>query len=320
MKEIFLKNKTRVAVIAALVVILIGCGIAYGVTSSQPDSPAIAQTEESGVSVNVTCEGWDEETSTPIVLAVYEGDIKETLLSTEEDVEVPEPITEISLIAGEDTELEEITEAGTYTLSIMGSPVLEDGTIFEVPEPQVIEYDGETEQMVSFELVVMDEEDITEEDIEAAEAAAAAVGANTSAVEAATSNTRSSAQSAQSSSSSKSSNSGSSSSSSKSSGSSSSSSSSSSSNKSSGSSSSSSGSSSSSSSSSSSHTHSWTYHEAVVSYYYQCNGCGAKFYDESSRTAHIKEGTINRTSCTSYKAVDYVVTKAYYSCSCGSTK
>ena len=75
--------------------------------------------------------------------------------------------------------------------------MLEDGTIFEVPDPQVIEYDGEKGQIVKFELIKKDASQVTEADIAAATAAATAVGADTGKVTNATNNTRNNASSAQ---------------------------------------------------------------------------------------------------------------------------
>lgn len=74
--------------------------------------------------------------------------------------------------------------------------------------------------------------------------------------------------------------------------------------------SSSSSSSNASSSSSSTHNHSWT----ITSAYYECKGCGAQFISGDELDAHLEEGTINRTTCTSYS------TKHNYACSCGATK
>lgn len=189
MAESIQSNKKRnliigIVVAIALVVIAIGVGLT---TCSNTGK----------LSVQVNAEGWNKDTSTPIVLAIYDGDVKEALLSTDENAEVPTSINEISLNAGEDTELEDITEAGTYTLSIVGSPVLEDGTIFNVPEPQVVEYDGEKGQVITFELTVKAAEDVTKADIAAATAAATAVGADAGKVTNATNNTRNNASSAQ---------------------------------------------------------------------------------------------------------------------------
>lgn len=316
MKVLAIKNiKYIIAAVVAL--LLVGGGIAYAVVSQQPAksgelvkiSPVVQTIEENGVLVNVQCEGWNADTSTPIVLAIYEGDVKDTLLSTDENVEVPDPINEISLNAGEDTKLEDITEAGTYTLSIVGSPVLEDGTIFEVPDPQVIEYDGEKGQIVKFELIKKDASQVTEADIAAATAAATAVGADTGKVTNATNNTRNNASSAQGGSiqqgqtsnqskpSGGSSNGGSTNTGSSSGG-----------------------------SSQPSHTHNWVaqtttvthpaeyktvHHPAVTQSYYVCNGCKAKFYDGGSLDAHLESGFVNHTDCTSYSTRQETIQAAY---------
>lgn len=329
MKEKILANKNKVIIGVVILVIIIGAVGAYLYISSQNDggnSATVETVEQEGVSVNVACEGWNKDTSTPIVLAIYEGDVKDTLLSTDENVEVPDPINEISLKAGEDTKLEDITEAGTYTLSIVGSPVLEDGTIFEVPDPQVIEYDGEKGQIVKFELIKKDASQVTEADIAAATAAATAVGADTGKVTNATNNTRNNASSAQGGSIQQ----GQTSNQSK-----------------------PSGGSSSGGSSQPSHTHNWVaqtttvthpaeyktvHHNAVTESCYVCNGCGAKFYDGGSLDAHLESGFVNHTDCTSYSTRQETIQAAYdeqvlvknawtetvttgYKCSgCGATK
>lgn len=205
MKYSITKNAKYIIIIAVVAIALIAGGVAYALMGQQPQEETpkateivkVEKVEQEGVSVNVACEGWNKDTSTPIVLAIYEGDVKDALLSTDGNVEIPTPINELSLNAGEDTKLEDIVEAGTYTLSIVGSPVLEDGTIFEVPDPQVINYDGENGQIVKFELVKKDASEVTEADIAAAAAAASAVGADTTKVNNATNNTRNNASSAQ---------------------------------------------------------------------------------------------------------------------------
>lgn len=200
MKEKLLKNKAKAITIAIAVIVLMGVGIAFAVTSQQPEGQAqspVETVEAEGVSVNVACKGWNADTSTPIVVAIYSGDVKDALLSTDENAEAPTALKEVSVNAGEDTKLEDIVDAGTYTLSIVGSPVLEDGTIFNVPDPQVVEYDGEHGQIVKFELTKKDASQVTEADIAAATAAASAVGVDTNKVTNATNNTRNAASNAQ---------------------------------------------------------------------------------------------------------------------------
>lgn len=197
MENFFTQNKKKIIIALSILIVLIIAIGAYIFWTSQENTTHVEKTDQIGISVNVACEGWNAETSTPIALAIYEGDVKETLLSTDENIEVPEPLKELSLKADEDTKIENIVDAGTYTLSIVGSPVLEDGTIFNVPDPQVVEYDGENGQIVKFELTKKDASEVTEADIAAATAAATAVGADTNKVTNATNNTRSQASNAQ---------------------------------------------------------------------------------------------------------------------------
>lgn len=347
MKSLAIKN-TKYIIAAVVALLLVSGGIAYAVVSQQPAksgelvkiSPVVQTIEENGVLVNVQCEGWNADTSTPIVLAIYEGDVKDTLLSTDENVEVPTPINEISLKAGEDTKLEDITEAGTYTLSIVGSPVLEDGTIFEVPDPQVIEYDGEKGQIVKFELIKKDASQVTEADIAAATAAATAVGADTGKVTNATNNTRNNASSAQGGSiqqgqsnnqskpsggSSSGGNAGGSTSGGTTSG------------GSTGSGSTSGGNTSGGSTEPSqpTHTHSYTIPitetttiPAVKETHYICNGCNAEFVSLAAADSHKKQAALSgNMQCTSNHSVIVVVEPAKeetvivgYKCSCGAIK
>lgn len=134
------------------------------------------QAEDATIHAKVNCDGWNQDTSTPIVLSIYQGDVKDTLTSTDENVTAPDPMAEKQMVAGEDTEITEITEKGTYTLAIVGSPILDDGTIFDLPEPQVIEYDGEHGASIEMTLTPKAAENVTEADIAAAQAAAVAAG------------------------------------------------------------------------------------------------------------------------------------------------
>ena len=136
------------------------------------------QAEDATIHAKVNCDGWNQDTSTPIVLSIYQGDVKDTLTSTDENVTAPDPMAEKQVVAGEDTEITEITEKGTYTLAIVGSPMLDDGTIFDLPEPQVIEYDGEHGASIEMTLTPKAAENVTEADIAAAQATAVAAGAD----------------------------------------------------------------------------------------------------------------------------------------------
>lgn len=179
------KRNTLIAAgcVAAAALIIAGSAFAYSSThqpepkqESEPAAAEVKQVEDPTIHAKVNCDGWNQDTSTPIVLSIYQGDVKDTLTSTDENVTAPEPMAEKQVVAGEDTEITEITEKGTYTLAIVGSPMLDDGTIFDLPEPQVIEYDGEHGASIEMTLTPKAAENVTEADIAAAQAAAVAAG------------------------------------------------------------------------------------------------------------------------------------------------
>ena len=169
--------------VAAAAIIIAGGAFAYSSThqpepkqESKPAAAEVKQAEDPTIHAKVNCDGWNQDTSTPIVLSIYQGDVKDTLTSTDENVTAPDPMAEKQVVAGEDNEITEITEKGTYTLAIVGSPMLDDGTIFDLPEPQVIEYDGEHGASIEMTLTPKAAENVTEADIAAAQAAAVAAG------------------------------------------------------------------------------------------------------------------------------------------------
>lgn len=168
--------------VAAAAIIIAGGAFAYSSThqpepkqEGEPAAAEVKQVEDPSIHAKVSCDGWNQDTSTPIVLSIYQGDVKDTLTSTDEDVTAPEPMAEKQVVAGEDTE---ITEKGTYTLAIVGSPMLDDGTLFNLPEPQVVEYDGEHGASIEMTLTPKAAESVTEADIAAAQATAVAAGAD----------------------------------------------------------------------------------------------------------------------------------------------
>ena len=169
--------------VAAAALIIAGSAFAYSSThqpepkqESEPAAAEVKQVEDPTIHAKVNCDGWNQDTSTPIVLSIYQGDVKDTLTSTDENVTAPEPMAEKQVVAGEDTEITEITEKGTYTLAIVGSPMLDDGTLFNLPEPQVVEYDGEHGASIEMTLTPKAAENVTEADIAAAQATAVAAG------------------------------------------------------------------------------------------------------------------------------------------------
>lgn len=175
--------------VAAAAIIIAGSAFIYSsskvepapIQSSSPvDATAVVEsTEDHQVSVKVNCDGWNQDTSTPIVVSVYEGDVKDTLTSTDENTVAPDPLFTKEVKAGEKTTVDEINSEGTFTLAITGSPMLEDGTIFNLPEPQVIEYDGEHGSTIEMTLTAKAADQVTEADIVAAQATAVAAGVDT---------------------------------------------------------------------------------------------------------------------------------------------
>lgn len=170
---------------AAAALIIAGSAFAYSSThqpepkqESESAAAEVKQVEDPTIHAKVNCDGWNQDTSTPIVLSIYQGDVKDTITSTDENVTAPDPMAEKQVVAGEDTEITEITEKGTYTLAIVGSPMLDDGTLFNLPEPQVVEYDGEHGASIEMTLTPKAAENVTEADIAAAQATAVAAGAD----------------------------------------------------------------------------------------------------------------------------------------------
>lgn len=173
------KRNALIAIGCVIAALLVAVGVyacanaSHQDQKSEPAAAEVKQAEDPTIHAKVNCDGWNQDTSTPIVLSIYQGDVKDTLTSTDENVTAPDPMAEKQVVTGEDTE---ITEKGTYTLAIVGSPMLDDGTIFDLPEPQVIEYDGEHGASIEMTLTPKAAENVTEADIAAAQAAAVAAG------------------------------------------------------------------------------------------------------------------------------------------------
>ena len=162
-----------------------------------PSTATVQQKEDGKVSVKVNCDGWNADTSTPIVVSVYSGDVKDTLTSTDENTVAPDPLFTKDVEAGVETDLDDIKDSGTYTIAVTGSPILDDGTIFDLPEPQVVDFDTAKGASVEITLIAKAADQVTEADIAAAQAAAVASGADAEKVTAKASNATNKAASAQ---------------------------------------------------------------------------------------------------------------------------
>lgn len=190
--------------VVAAAVIIAGGAFAYSQLTkpaepshTTPFTATVQQKEDGKVSVKVNCDGWNADTSTPIVVSVYSGDVKDTLTSTDENIVAPDPLFTKDVEAGVETDLDDIKDNGTYTIAVTGSPILDDGTIFDLPEPQVVDFDTAKGASVEITLIAKAADQVTEADIAAAQAAAVASGADAEKVSAKASNATNKAASAQ---------------------------------------------------------------------------------------------------------------------------
>lgn len=162
-------NKRRnilIGIIAAIVVIAaIAAGVYY--LSTKVGMP----------SAQVNAEGWNKDTSTPIELAIYQGDVKEAL-SDDDESNDPESYKELTIDANCKWDLTDITERGDYTLEVKATPILEDGTMFKLPEVQVIKLEG-NDVTATFDLEKLDLATASSEELEAVAQAAQDAAADT---------------------------------------------------------------------------------------------------------------------------------------------
>lgn len=190
--------------VVAAAVIIAGGAFAYSQLTkpaepshTTPSTATVQQKEDGKVSVKVNCDGWNADTSTPIVVSVYSGDVKDTITSTDENIVAPDPLFTKDVEAGVETDLDDIKDNGTYTIAVTGSPILDDGTIFDLPEPQVVDFDTAKGASVEITLIAKAADQVTEADIAAAQAAAVASGADAEKVSAKARNATNKAASAQ---------------------------------------------------------------------------------------------------------------------------
>lgn len=106
------------------------------------------------LNVTVNAEGYNADTSTPVEIAVYKDDVK-SLLEDEDESNDPEALTTFTGDANTAFEIAEASDKGTYTVVVKATPVLEDGTLFSIPETQVVEV-GSDDANVTFDLEVID--------------------------------------------------------------------------------------------------------------------------------------------------------------------
>lgn len=127
------------------------------------------------LNVTVNAEGYNADTSTPVEIAVYKDDVK-ALLEDEDETNDPEALTTFTGDANTSFEIAEASDKGTYTVVVKATPVLEDGTLFSIPEIQVVEV-GSDDAAATFDLEPIDlatasAEEVAEVTEQASEAAA----------------------------------------------------------------------------------------------------------------------------------------------------
>ena len=106
------------------------------------------------LTVSVNAEGYNADTSTPVEIAVYRDDVK-GLLEDEDGTNDPEALTTFTGDANTAFEIVEASDKGTYTVVVKATPILEDGTLFSIPEIQVVEV-GSDDASATFDLEAID--------------------------------------------------------------------------------------------------------------------------------------------------------------------
>lgn len=152
-------------------------------------------TRVGSLSVQVNAEGWNKDTSTPVEMALYQGDVKAALEDDDQNND-PDALTTVVMDANTAWGIDEVTDKGTYTIEVLATPILENGTLFKVPEIQVANLAGD-DVVATFDLEKLDLANASAEEVEAATEAAekaaqesgneAAVAAASTATKAATS-------------------------------------------------------------------------------------------------------------------------------------
>lgn len=127
------------------------------------------------LTVQVNAEGYNADTSTPVEIAVYKDDVK-GLLEDEDETNDPEALTTFTGDANTAFEIAEASDKGTYTVVVKATPVLEDGTLFSIPEIQVVEVGSDnadaTFDLEAIDLATASAEEVAEVTEQATEAAA----------------------------------------------------------------------------------------------------------------------------------------------------
>lgn len=167
-------KSTVKSIIACAASLALGCAL-FGCAPQQAQDDQQTEPEKQiGIKLNVTAEGWDADSSTPIV-AMFLPDTPEDDLVTadeatgedaqegKEDTSDVEPIYK-DLKANEDQVLE--LEEGSYNLSLI-SPVNSDGSIYTVPTETVVEASEITDDAEPIELELIPADQVASEQMQA---------------------------------------------------------------------------------------------------------------------------------------------------------
>ena len=129
----------------------------------------ISATRPGFATVYVEAEGYNSETSTPVELTIWEGDVTE-LINDSDKKNDPESKTKIIMDANCDWELTDL-EAGLYTVQVTAAPILEDGTIYKTTPATTMDYDGRAYRL-EFTLEKLDLATASADEVKAATEAA----------------------------------------------------------------------------------------------------------------------------------------------------
>lgn len=167
-------KSTFKSIIACAASLALGCAL-FGCAPQQAQDDQQTEPEKQiGIKLNVTAEGWDADSSTPIV-AMFLPDTPEDDLVTadeatgedvqegKEDTSDVEPIYK-DLKANEDQVIE--LDEGSYNLNLI-SPVNSDGSIYTVPAETVVEASEITDDADPVELELIPADQVASEQMQA---------------------------------------------------------------------------------------------------------------------------------------------------------
>lgn len=142
------------------------CALAFGLcacssaTAEEEDqAPDPAQEAKCGILLEIEAEGWDADTSTPVMVSLVSAENIEDGIAIDAEL-----VDYYALDCNEEQTIE--VEEGTYELSLV-SPINADGSIYTVPEPQEVEAVEITEdsEATPYEFTLIAAADATSEQV-----------------------------------------------------------------------------------------------------------------------------------------------------------